>query len=639
MIEIKNRCIFYLSLLIAFGFHAQTDTIKSSLPEISIMDLKTKSIQSSRKIETIDTQIVKSYQNNSLADLLSNHSVLHIKAYGSGNIATTSLRGGNASHTAIVWNGLNIQNPMHGLNDLSLISAGLFNHINLEFGGGSGLWGSGAIGGTIHLNNKPIFNQGYHQSLSIQAASFNTKRVFSSLHYSKSNFATNTKFYYQNSLNNYSYTDTTDVENPNKKVNHANYINKGLMQELYFKMASNHQMSVKLWYNNTQRNLPLFNSYTVSKQSQMDENLKLNADYLFFKNRVQSIVRIGYLSDVLNYTDSAISLFSNSKTFTYILESDNKIKFTNHDINFGANASFYRFDNKNYNAQKQLDKISLFGLYQIHFWQNKLTYHFSIRKEYSSLFQIPITGSSGLLYHLAKPLHVRLNYTKSYRQPSLNDLFWSPGGNPNLKPEDSKEWEGGLVIAKTWNHFFVSFDFACFNRHTLNWIIWLPGSSNFWTPRNIAEVNSRGTETKTQLSYKLNSWHFNLILNTAYVLSTNQKLINENDQSLYQQLIYTPRYTGNGTFQILYKNKISCNINQTYTGYRFTSTDNTSWLNPYDLLNVRFSYLHQLKHFSIECFGAINNFLNKDYQVVAMRPMMKRNFEMGIALNFKKNKL
>jgi outer membrane cobalamin receptor len=89
----------------------------------------------------------------------------------------------------------------------------------------------------------------------------------------------------------------------------------------------------------------------------------------------------------------------------------------------------------------------------------------------------------------------------------------------------------------------------------------------------------------------------------------------------------------------LYKNKISCNINQTYTGYRFTSTDNTSWLNPYDLLNVRFSYLHQLKHFSIECFGAINNFLNKDYQVVAMRPMMKRNFEMGIALNFKKNKL
>lgn len=627
-----------LSLLIAADFYAQTDTIKSSLPEISIVEMKTKSIQSSKKIEKLDTQLVKSYQNNSLADLLSNHSILHIKSYGNGNIATSSMRGGNASHTAIVWNGLNIQNPMHGQYDLSLISAGLFNDVSLEYGGGSGLWGSGAIGGTIHLNNKAIFNKGYRQSLSFQVASFNTKRVFSSLHFSKSNFATNTKLYYQNSLNNYSFTDTTDIDNPNKKLNHADYTNKGLMQELYFKFKTNHHISVKLWYNNTQRNLPLFNSASVSKQSQMDENLKLNADYLFTKNLIQSVVRVGYLSDVLNYSDSAISLFSNSKTYTYIIENDTKIKFVNHDINFGANATFYRFQNANYHTQKQLDKMALFALYQYSFWQDKIKYHVSVRKEFSTLFKIPFTGSSGILYHIAKPLNLRLNYTKSYRQPTLNDLYWNPGGNPNLKPEDSKEWEGGFVITKNWNSLSVLFDFAYFNRHTLNWIIWLPGSSNFWTPRNIAEVYSRGTESKTQVSYKLNAWHFNIIVNTAYVLSTQQKSINENDQSLNQQLIYTPRYSGNGTFQVLYSNKISCTINQTYTGYRFTTTDNTSWLNPYDLLNVRLSYLHELKLFSIESFGAINNILNKDYQVVAMRPMMKRNFEIGLTLNFKKNK-
>lgn len=638
MIEIKNRCIVLFWLMGAFSSYAQYDTLNSSLPEVSILDVKTKSIQSSKKIETIDTQLVKTYQNNSLADLLSNHSILHIKSYGNGNIATSSMRGGNASHTAIVWNGLNIQNPMHGQYDLSLISAGLFNDVSLEYGGGSGLWGSGAIGGTIHLNNKPVFNQGYRQLLSFQGASFDTKRIFSSLHYSKSNFATNTKFYYQNSLNNYSYIDSLDTENPNKKLNHADYTNKGLMQELYFKIKSNHQMSVKLWYNNTQRNLPVFNSIISSKQSQLDDNLKMNVDYVFQKNRLQSVLRFGYLNDALNYKDSAINLNSNSKTYTYIVESDNKIKLSAHDINFGANATFYRFHNANYNTQKQLDKMALFALYQYNFLENKIKYHASLRKEFSTLFKIPITGSTGILYHIAKPLHLRLNYTKSYRQPTLNDLYWNPGGNPNLKPEDSKEWEGGFVFTTNWNKFSVLFDFAYFNRHTTNWIIWLPGAANYWVPKNIAEVYSRGTDTKTQINYKVNTWNFNLIINTAYVLSTHQKVSNENDNSLNQQLIYTPRYSGNGTLQVFYKNKISYSINQTYTGYRFTSNDNSTWLNPYYLLNMRLSYTHHFKNLSIETFGAINNILNQNYQIVAMRPMMRRNFEIGISLLFNKPK-
>jgi len=122
------------------------------------------------------------------------------------------------------------------------------------------------------------------------------------------------------------------------------------------------------------------------------------------------------------------------------------------------------------------------------------------------------------------------------------------------------------------------------------------------------------------------------------VLSTHQKVNNENDNSLNQQLIYTPRYSGNGTLQVFYKNKFSYSINQTYTGYRFTSNDNSSWLNPYYLLNMRLTYTHHFKNLSIETFGAINNILNQNYQIVAMRPMMRRNFEIGLSLLFNKPK-
>ena len=143
-----------------FSYKLQSQTQNTAihqLQEVIILQTKQEQFETSKKHNTIDSLTLVRYNTSSLAELLSNQSTVHVKSYGNGNIASTSMRGGNASHTALLWNGLNIQNAMLGQPDLSIVPTFLFNNVSLEYGGGSAIWGSGAIGGSIHLQNNALF--------------------------------------------------------------------------------------------------------------------------------------------------------------------------------------------------------------------------------------------------------------------------------------------------------------------------------------------------------------------------------------------------------------------------------------------------------------------------------------------------
>lgn len=630
------------------------DTSLYQLEEVVIFQTKQELLETSKKSTTIDSLTLARYNTTSLADLLSNQSTVHVKTYGNGNIATTSMRGGNSSHTALLWNGLNIQNAMLGQADLSILPTLFFNNVSLEYGGGSAMWGSGAIGGSIRLQNKIVFNEGFKTKLQMSIGSFDTKKMANVVLLSYKKVVSSTKLYYNASENNYKYKDTTDKENPNKQITQANYIAKGVMQELSFIVTPYQQINIRAWYNNVYRNLPSYTAF-ISKKYQEDKNLKLNADWNYSKRKLNSTIRLGYFNDKLNYTDSSKKIFSNSTVNTFIMESDNIYNYKNSKFNFGINYTQYNsiLEEKKEKIMPQiqnpqaelydtatfhhLSKVSFFAAYKLKILNSKLHYNFSIRKEFTNQTKIPFTGNTGLHYQLSKTLATKINANKSYRQPTLNDLYWNPGGNPQLKPEDSYEIEGGIELNYKKNNVSLNMEVTYFNRHTKNWIIWLPTENSYWSPKNIAEVYSRGTETKTELAFSKKDISLKLIINTSYVLSTNQKISGENDNSVGRQIIFTPRYNGQGTFLISYKN-INLLFNNNYTGYRFTSTDNTSWLSPYYIANLKCSYGYSFSTTHIEVFGSINNIFNKNYVVIANNPMPLRNYELGLSMNYHKKK-
>jgi iron complex outermembrane receptor protein len=630
-------------MLIVFGLfnlntlHSQTnDTNSLFIKEIIIIDSKEKVVQSSKKVNRIDSTILLMNSLSSLSELLANQSSLHIKTYGNGNIATSSLRGGNANHTAILWNGLSIQNPMLGQTDLSLIQTNIFDDLSIEHGGGSAAWGSGAIGGSIHLKNENKLNQGLKTKMQISYGSFDNKKLNSSLVYSNAKFSTHTRLYVLNSKNNYSYLDTANKESSLQVVKHAEILTKGFMQEFSYLVNLKNTINARIWYNKTERNIPNF-TQQLSKKNQIDQSLRCNLDWEIKKQKLNSVFRFAYFNDVLNYNDSLASIYSKSAVNSFILESANDYKLKFGAAHFGINNTLYQTDTKNYDTIHKLNKLAFFAGYNISLLKSKLNYSIFLRKEISNQTLIPFTGNSGITYNVNKYLSGKLNASKSYRQPSLNDLYWKQGGNINLKPEESQEFDGGLELKFGTTHLKINLEGNYFDRQTKNWIIWLPSDNGYWTPRNLLQVHSRGAETKTTLSYLKNKLFLKLDLNTSYVLSTNEKNINENDNSKDRQLIYSPRYAGYATFLIQYK-KVLFLYNYNYMGYRFTSTDNTSWLQPYQISSIKVSSYFDFSNYKINLFANCNNLFNANYIVVANSPMPLRNFELGFSFQFiKKN--
>jgi len=90
-------------------------------------------------------------------------------------------------------------------------------------------------------------------------------------------------------------------------------------------------------------------------------------------------------------------------------------------------------------------------------------------------------------------LRVHAGIGTAFRAPSMNDLHWPSLGNPDLKPEDSREIELGVK----WNPALAggaTINAAVFQKSVTDMIRWAPDSTGMWTPENVDDVSIAGGE-------------------------------------------------------------------------------------------------------------------------------------------------
>ena len=116
-------------------------------------------------------------------------------------------------------------------------------------------------------------------------------------------------------------------------------------------------------------------------------------------------------------------------------------------------------------------------------------------------------------------------------------------------------------------------------------------------------------------------------LNNSIITKTNEI------ESLNKQLIYSPKVIYKGNIQLTCKT-LSVKYYFNYAGYRFTSTDNNSWLDPYSTNDIVVSYSKGFKKYSVSFIGSIRNIFSTNYQVVAYRAMPGINYQGGLIFNF-----
>jgi len=629
-----NFGFLFLSVLPVYSQVTGEDTTLL-LKEVIVTANRLENFSAGTKIQTIDSLSLKQNRFSDLSVLLANESPLFIKSYGLGSLASSSFRGGSASHTAVLWNGFNLNNPMYGQSDLALIPNNFINSVDIQYGGASALWGSGAVGGTVHLNNRPVFDNGLSIIAGSSFGSFSGFRQNVSVEISKQKWISSIKLFHNSAENNFPFYNTQLEDSPEQTQNNAELKQYGLLTENYFRINEKQRINVRYWYQFSDRNIPPTMLQSSGESNQKDESHRVTSEWQLTGKKIIYFVRAAYFDEKLVYDDVSFDEASLSRSQNIIAEAESKITINeNHFINGGINNTFATAASDGYPDKKNQERFAVFASYSFVSENKKFRSAISVREEIFKNQPVPFTYSAGMEYQLLKWISLKGNFSSIYRIPTLNDLYWNPGGNPDLLPESGYSEELGTIIQiQTKNEKIkLQFEPTVFNRNITNWIIWLPGQS-YWSPQNIMEVWSRGVETKSELFYKQKEFKLKLGVMTNYVVSTNEKAKTANDASVGKQLIYVPMYSGHGKITIGYK-KLLFSFHQSYTGYRYTATDNSAFLKPYMLSNVHAAYNISRKKHSIDLSAQVNNLFNEQYQVMLNRAMPLRNFRLGITVQF-----
>jgi iron complex outermembrane receptor protein len=602
------------------------------------------------------------YESQSLANLLAQQSSVFVKSYGVNSMATLTLRGASAAQSSVLWNGVPILNPALGVADISLLRTGLFNEVKLQYGSSAALFGSGNVGGALMLDDEPAnFHKQKDLSLHLGYGSYGRMDGSIKTLFQNNKFKISLNGFYQRATNDFSYEDvqgnTQHLANARLKggggLLSADYnLNKkgtGYKEKLY----------LRVWLQQYSRGIPpaLFEQYSVKKQ--IDNSLRTLLGWEKNTRRSTWYAKGSYSREYLHYTDSTV-LLDNKNTvqqyyqelgWKYQLQNPDKPELKNpgqHLIMVYAPIQYAAASGENISSRESQFRPALVAAYHYAGYHDKLQVNAAVRQEWVNGNAAPLLpGIGGSLQLLDKEtaqrksrirLQLMANLQRTYRIPTLNELYYFPGGNPDLKPEQGWSQDGGYAF--TYAHhllpeqerskalkayrFVFTHELNFFNRNIQDWIYWLGGA--IWTPHNIAKVHSRGMDMNNKVELTVGKIKLHAGVNYTYVLSTTEESYLPGDGSIGKQIPYTPRYNIQGNAGMQWLDHLFINYNQTYTGYRFVTVDESQYLEPYNTANIQASYSFHgtMKYLTIS--AQLQNVFNTDYEVVNGRPMPGRNF-------------
>lgn len=568
----------------------------------------------------------RSFQN--LTSLLEQEAGIYMKSYGLGSLATSSIRGGSAGHTLVLWNGLPIQSPMLGLLDLSLLPLQSVDQISVQRGGNTALWGSGAVGGIISLGNQAHNEKGLRVSSQTSFGSFDNFQQSFDLFVGSKNWQSRTRFSFQEASNDFYYDIAPGF--PQRQQTNATLLQHNFNQDIYWNPSERQQIALHYWRQFSDRQIPPTNTQTRSEAYQVDRSDRLVLEWRKVNDRSVYQTKLAGFDEDLQYFDPQIQLNSPSHFYSLIGEFSGQWYGKNgYQLLAGYTQTYNEAESNGYQTQEQENRSALFAsiLQRKSIWEWQLSFRQTLVDE----GLIPLVPTLAGQYQVLPNLRIKGKVSRNYRLPTLNDRFWRPGGNPDLKAESG--WSEELSLEGTWseNAFAISGSLTGFNRQIDNWILWsIRTGQNFWSANNIAAVWSRGLESRLNLSYRLSELQFQLRLGYDYTRSTNQIALDNPKIAEGQQLLYTPIHQGFSNLELSWQS-LQLIYNHRFVG---ASQGINDPLAPFDIGQARLQYYLSAEKAESHIFLQINNIWDRTYLVVERRPMPGIHYQFGIKLSY-----
>jgi iron complex outermembrane receptor protein len=570
----------------------------------------------------------------SLADVLQRESAVFIKQYGPSMLATPSVRGTGAAHTALVWNGCNLQNGMNGQTDISLVPAFLFGSFTLQQGASSASWGSGAAGGALFLyasqqNEISLLQE--NGSFGHRLTALRVAMPFKKMRFSIGAFRLREE-------NDFPYHNLAQADAPLIHQHNAQLEASGILASLSIETGKTGMLHFGSWAQRANRHIPPIMSVPMAKAYQADAALRNTINWSGRVAKWLIQLRGAWFEETLHYSDSLAHLHKDYSNRTLVQEAE--LAYPIHStmkLSCGANQTLQYAQSEAYSeTQKELRRQSVFAQWDAAFFENRLKLRSGLRKEWTSRADAPLIPFISSSIALLPQLTLNANYSGVYRIPTLNDLYWIPGGNPNLLPEQGQSAEAGLAWNTSIRKNTLSMRADVFHANIQNWILWVPGNA-FWWPGNVKRVNNRGANFNSEFGLHIRQHGITLRTSLQMVSAEIVEAGDAFELHTSKQLIYVPRFTASGGLVWRHGTK-RIELQYVHTGLRYTSSDNKQALPAFSLFNIIASKDIELQKYSVNLFLRWNNVFNAEYQIMLWRPMPMSHVQLGIQFNLHTHK-
>ncbi len=613
---------------------AQVDSSLFQLEEIQVEASRIARFSAGSKFQTLDSADLRADPSAYLSEMLMAKSPVYIKAYGHKQLGSISFRGTGAGHTAVRWNGMNIQSLTLGQSDFATLPVFALDQVKLQYGSASALHGTGAIGGSVLLDNQsPTWQKHFQVEASQEFGSFGHRFSGLAFYYGNQKLSGQTKLYHFNLDNDFEFED---LRGETRQQNNASVRYYGFKQRLNWRFNAKNILSLDAWYHHNYREIqpPMTNPRSAGELE--DEDLRLITTYQHQAGSGQWTAKLGFVHDQQWYNQ-----VNETSTKRYWGAIDYENTWGKWTLRAGSDLYHIGTQVDSYEDQIQENRLAAYTslVYQaLENWRLSL----NLRQLWVEGFKAPFTpalGSDWRIFQKRKQaVHFKTSLSRSYRIPTLNDRFWNPGGNPNLEPEDGWSAEAGITYQGQTGNWQWQTEATHYQMWVNQWIIWQPQGS-VWSPQNIRSVRAQGWELSAKLHYQYQQWTYEIAGNYAFTRSEDQKPVVAGNESQGNQLPYVPLHRAFLSQKLQYRSW-QLGMNFQYTSLRYETLSNRkgplSSIPAFALMNLSLSKIIPWRKHQWHLQVSIRNVWDEDYQNYIFRAMPGRNYQFSVRYLFQK---
>ena len=661
----------------------QSETGAASWREKGVVTIREVPVWGRRPMKSIgvqetrlDSLILKENIALSIADVLTFNSPIFVKQYGRATLSTVSFRGTGPSHTQVTWNGMRINNPLLGMTDFSMIPSYFIDDASLLHGTSSVNETGGGLGGLVRLSTAPADIRGFGLQYIQGIGMFRTFDEFLRLEWGDEHWQVSTRAVYQSSANDFKYRNRDKKENiyddemnivgsyyPTERNKSGAFDDVHVLQEVYYDTRRGDRFGLNAWYINSNRELPLLTTdYADDKQfenRQREHTLRSVLSWDHYRSDWKVAAKAGYIHTWMAYDyrkDPGSGIMnsitrSRNKVDTFYGQADGEYT-PNGNWFFTAGISAHQ------HLVESIDKDIILqqgGKDIVGYDKGRIELSVSVSAKWrpterlglSAVLREEMYGTKWATVpaffadcQLSKRGNIvaKASVSRNHRFPTLNDLYFLPGGNPDLRSESGFSYEAGLSFAVgKENVYSLSGSASWYDQHIDDWILWLSTPKGFFSPRNIKQVHAYGVEMQASLDViPARDWKLTMNGTFSWSPSINEgEPISPADQSVGKQLPYEPEFSATVTGRLTWRSwgllYQFCYYSERYT---MSSNDITlsGRLTPYLMNNLSLDKAFALKWADLTLKGTVNNLFNEEYLSVTARPMPRMNVEFFIGI-------